>query len=598
MASGKETFGNVKKLLIGLGIAVLLVVAGLAVFAATFDADRYRPLVERKLSEALGKPVEIERIAARFAGGAAFELRGLTVWSGPDKRERAVGLERAVVTARILPLLRKKIEIGTVSLVRPSARIVRRKDGAVGVVGIETPAAKEPQAENGEAPAFSASLVRIEGGEFEFMDLTKEPPFEATLREVDVEIRGIAPGKSASFEASAAFSSDRPNVRVSGRATPPSGVTPLSIESLRFDVDAGAMDPKLLPLLAPGLAKNLREAPAGRLSATLESFTPGAKPEEARGTVLLEGGRVFPARLTLPVENVTLKAKLDRGDAALESFSASIGGGKAEASGTVRKVLTAAPESQFAFKLDRLPLDAIAVPGGAAKLKGFLSGAARVQATGTGDAALASLAAEGVARLDEGVILDLNVVRTVLEKLSAIPGVGEKLSARLPDEYRARLSRPHTPLGPVEVPFKIAGGRVYFERLEVRSDQFAFFARGSAGMDGTVSLAGVLLLDSNFSDAIARSVEELRLFMNAQGQIELPVRIERVGGRLTVIPDTRHIASTLAAGKGQELIGGLLRGKLGNEAPSQTQAASPSGGAGNAEPEPFEKLLSKLLSDD
>ncbi len=62
-----------------LSALLLIAAAALGVFLATFDADRTRPMVVKKMEAALGRPVKLERIALRWKGGIAAELHGLEI---------------------------------------------------------------------------------------------------------------------------------------------------------------------------------------------------------------------------------------------------------------------------------------------------------------------------------------------------------------------------------------------------------------------------------------------------------------------------------------------------------------------------------------
>ncbi len=92
-----------KRFLLILLILFLVAVAGLGLFLATFDADRVRPTVIKKMEEALGRPVKLERLALRWKGGIAVELHGLEI--SPSFRFDSV---------RVLlpPLLKREVAAG------------------------------------------------------------------------------------------------------------------------------------------------------------------------------------------------------------------------------------------------------------------------------------------------------------------------------------------------------------------------------------------------------------------------------------------------------------------------------------------------------
>ncbi|MBI3320125.1 MAG: AsmA family protein, partial [Candidatus Omnitrophica bacterium] len=104
-----------KKLMIVCGVVVLLVIGGLAIFIATFDVDRYRPMVISRLEAALGRPVRLERLALGWHGGLAVELRRFAIDAETTGQgEPLASVERATATIHLLPLLKKQVQVASV----------------------------------------------------------------------------------------------------------------------------------------------------------------------------------------------------------------------------------------------------------------------------------------------------------------------------------------------------------------------------------------------------------------------------------------------------------------------------------------------------
>src|SRR3989338_7548645 len=99
-----------KALLILIGL-VVVGVAGLAIFVATLDADRYRPLLVSRLEHALGRPVRLGHLRLAWHGGVAVTLQQLAIGQEPLFQADAV---HAVVAWR--PLLKKRVEIDGVRI--------------------------------------------------------------------------------------------------------------------------------------------------------------------------------------------------------------------------------------------------------------------------------------------------------------------------------------------------------------------------------------------------------------------------------------------------------------------------------------------------
>lgn len=110
----------------------VILAAGLAATAMVtarlmFTPEDLHALVTDQFQEMLKRPVQIE--GARLSATGEIKIKGLRVTEpGPE----AVDFLRAdyiYATYRLLPLLRRKVEIDSVILVAPKIRLIKRKDG-------------------------------------------------------------------------------------------------------------------------------------------------------------------------------------------------------------------------------------------------------------------------------------------------------------------------------------------------------------------------------------------------------------------------------------------------------------------------------------
>ena len=174
-----------KRFLSILAVLLLLAIVGVGIFLATFDADRYRPVVVQRMGEALGRPVKLERISLRWKNGIAAELQGLEI--SPDLQVGSVN-----VLLQPLPLLRGDIQIGAVSIRGLRAHLIRGAGGEIEVPGLlPLPAASAPAAPAPGGPAAKAAPLlirdfRIEEGTIRYTDQSTRPPLDLTLERVSV----------------------------------------------------------------------------------------------------------------------------------------------------------------------------------------------------------------------------------------------------------------------------------------------------------------------------------------------------------------------------------------------------------------------------
>ncbi|MEF3193352.1 MAG: AsmA family protein [Halothiobacillaceae bacterium] len=110
---------------------VAVVIAGLAVFVVTFDANRYKPEIEALAQQHLGRTLSL--------GGDV----SLTLWPVLGLRAEQVSLgnadgftdplfaeaESLVLGVRLLPLLDKRLEVSELAIDGLKLFLERRKDG-------------------------------------------------------------------------------------------------------------------------------------------------------------------------------------------------------------------------------------------------------------------------------------------------------------------------------------------------------------------------------------------------------------------------------------------------------------------------------------
>ena len=158
-----------------------------------------------------------------------------------------------------------------------------------------------------------------------------------------------------------------------------------------------------------------------------------------------------------------------------------------------------------------------------------------------------------------------------------IPGLVRRLEQHLPPEYQAKLAATDTILSPIDVSIQFADGALHFDELRLRSDTFEFTGAGQVGFDGVTYIPSTVRFDAPLSEAMIRSVKELRGLANADGQIEFPGTVQGRAPRLAFVPDLNVIASKMVLTTVVDALGSLLRRDQGGEG-ERTEPASFLGG--------------------
>ena len=221
--------------------AGLAVIAG-AVFVMTFDANRYRPMIEQKFLEAVGCPIRIGHMGLGWRNGLTVECEGVSLLGGGIWPPAPVlQLESFSAKMRVAPLFRRRIEISSLVFRGPRLHLTRYQDGRLNVIGLGPIAAPVAVAKEIAAPSPAVPItidsLRIVNGALHVDDAHSTPPYRLTLTRVNVRLQPIASGVPVNVELDGALASDAPNLHLSARVRWPDATQPGSVEQLNIALD-------------------------------------------------------------------------------------------------------------------------------------------------------------------------------------------------------------------------------------------------------------------------------------------------------------------------------------------------------------------------
>lgn len=573
--------------------AVFALVAATLVFAAVSNVDRYRPWVEKKLSQVLDRPVSVQKIALGWRGGLTLSARGIAVGDASAPEASAESIDAAVDLAA---LFSKKVVIRRLFVKEPLLWLVKTPSGVRLGEGTGRPAPVKKDADAG-APSWRIDLFRMERGEVSWTDLTDSPPLELAVREVDITARNVDLKKGFEAEGSFALFSKKANVAFKARMELPAEGSAGTVRRLEVEADMGKMDGEELYRAVPALGRlGLREPPAGVISLAVEDAPLTGFPGRAKAELAVKNGRFSLKSLPAPLESIELAALFDGPLIRLQSFSADYAGGRLGAEGTLEGL--AAPQLSWGGRaaVKGLPVDALlpSRPQGAPRLQGNLSVDFEGSARGSGWPEISqTLSGRGRLTLENGIILNLNATRTVVEKLAQVPGIGNSVGGALTPGIRARLGESYTALAPFATAFEARDGALILPSAQVDTSDFTLVAAGYVGLKGGyLNLQTRLFLSRDLSAGAARVVPEIAALADANGRLEVPIRVSGTVGRPSIAADAQSIAARVAMSRGQELITGLLQKKLGkNQGAAGSSLVSSTEGNSSS----YEQILKNLF---
>jgi AsmA protein len=204
---------RIQRTALALGALVLLAVGAAAVFVATFDAARYKPLAidwmrnEKQRTLAIDGPIELSLLPR-----LAVKVSRLRLSERGRPNDEFAAVDEASLSLQLLPLLRKQLVVDRVAARGVRAVISRDAQGRRNIDDLlsREPASAAPAAGAGSSPAMRLDIgsVRIDDARIVLRDATV--PLEGTVTLASFASGRLAPGVSTALSLKAALNLTRP----------------------------------------------------------------------------------------------------------------------------------------------------------------------------------------------------------------------------------------------------------------------------------------------------------------------------------------------------------------------------------------------------
>jgi AsmA protein len=173
--------------LIGVAGLLLLVIAAAVIFAMTFDANRYKPQIERLVQQKTGRTLKLAGpLEAAIWPSIGAKVAGVTL-SERGSAEQFVALDNAHASVALMPLLRGQVVVDRIRISGLKAQIIKQKDGrfnfsdlleAKTEPGKEDKGAKKPEEKGEGAPvAFDVAGIDFDKSAITYRDLASGKEF-------------------------------------------------------------------------------------------------------------------------------------------------------------------------------------------------------------------------------------------------------------------------------------------------------------------------------------------------------------------------------------------------------------------------------------
>lgn len=232
-----------RRVLIGIGVLIVVVIAALLVFAATFDVNKYHDTIQSELQKRLGRQVVLGDMHLTVFP-PRFRVQNPSVSDDPAFSTDApfVKAQELDVSVKLLPLLHKQVEIDSLELQRPSVNLIKNSSGSWNFDSLGKPAgspANPPTGNTGPSqptsPAkpspttppqpsaereFSLGRLTISDGQISILDQQKGKT-PSQYDHIDVTLKDFSPNQPFTVDASVhTMGSSSEEARLQGEGGP------------------------------------------------------------------------------------------------------------------------------------------------------------------------------------------------------------------------------------------------------------------------------------------------------------------------------------------------------------------------------------------
>ena len=243
--------------IVGILVALLVVVALALPFL--LDANQFRPLLQSKLTAALGREVTLGSLQLSIFSGSVT-AGDLSIADDPAFSKtpflRASSLQAGI---ELMPLiLSRNLNVTGIVIDQPQIQLVHNQAGVwnFSSIGAKSPAAPEPTSPptGSSAPSLSVADVKITNGRVSLAQNAsgaKSPSQPLVLEKLNIEVKGFSADSPFTFSLTAAFSGAG-TIKLDGKAGPINAgnaiATPLNATMQVAHLDlgiSGAVNPAL-----------------------------------------------------------------------------------------------------------------------------------------------------------------------------------------------------------------------------------------------------------------------------------------------------------------------------------------------------------------
>ncbi|MFA5069332.1 MAG: AsmA family protein [Candidatus Omnitrophota bacterium] len=378
--------------------------------------------------------------------------------------------------------------------------------------------------------------ISLKDGAVSIKEMAPGTSFTASL--IDCEIKDFRLDSMFDFNIRLAYLSSSPNIKIKGRSGLFLQGRDIRLENTTIEADLSNFSIDRLRASAP-VFKNARlpESIRGNFYALVKDMSAGAKGlNRLAGHGRLNEAEVKFKELILPIKSINAEFDLTEKDFTMDNAQAVIGKGKAVIGFNIEDYVG---NKNFAFsaKLDGIDLSEVLDQSRfGVKVEGRVNGDILINGRAEDTN---SFTGNGKLEVKEAKLIDFNVLKTVLDKMSFLPNMYAQISDNLPERYKTRLQDKDTQIDKAFAKLAVSNGLILLDPVLMEAEEFAFSGIIRSGFDQKYSLEGKIVIPNELSSAMIQSAPLTQYLLNQDGNISIPVYVTGQGAARPVISVTQ-----------------------------------------------------------
>ncbi len=528
-----------KKILLGIGILLALVLVLALILPFIVDLNSYQAQYRPVIEETLNRKVMLKDIRLTIIPRIGVRIAGFTVMDDPAFGEQPfASLSSLDIGVKLGPLLHKRVEVEEITLRDPIITVIKNPQGVLNTATLGKkgpPKPEAPVAASTEGPLHILTMlavdqVSINGGQLRYSDQSALKPTDYVLEKLQFLLKGVGLGRTPTLHMATTIQPYSLPVSMDGRFGP-----------LKETLDFETIDLTIL---------------LGKVSLAVKGSDIGGDLKLAITSAAINTADLpmaLPLKKPIEVKDLKIATEVQGPHAKLENLALNVFGGQLVARGDLTTGAKSPPFDgkvavqgvQLGPVMEAVGTDKVSISGTATTDLG-LRGAGFSMPELTD-----ALQGTGHLVVKDGKIEGVNLLKEAFALLKAV-GIKQDIANA-------------TVFSTIESNLAIKHGVIAVERLLMDSHDFQATGTGTVGFDKVLNLKVNLNLTEAVSQSIAGSSPMAKMAMTG-GRISVPMLITGT----TQAPSYGLDAKALGA-KAQEQIkeqvkeraGELLKGKIG-----------------------------------